>query len=240
MLSDALSFPQRGDDWLPTLILGGVLTLLGVLILPAIILQGYLVRVLDHAARDERAPPSFTEWGGLFVDGLKVLVVNFVYGLVALVPVSVVFASLVVIVPSGPTVDETGMVPVDPGTAPPRLTTGVLVFLGLLVFAVVLLLVVGYVLPAALANLAIEGRFAAAFHLRTILAGAFTSDYAVAWLLAVVVGLVGGLVGSALTAVVVGVFVLFYVQVSVYYLVGRGFAAGLSKKHWSEPDPRVE
>jgi uncharacterized membrane protein len=70
---------------------------------------------------------------------------------------------------------------------------------------------------------------------RTILQGAFTREYAVGWLLAVVVGVVGGLVGTALTAVVVGIFVLFYVQVSLYYLVGRGFAAGLSKKRWSEP-----
>jgi hypothetical protein len=53
--------------------------------------------------------------------------------------------------------------------------------------------------------------------------------------LALVVGIVGVLVGAALSAVVVGVFVLFYVQVVFYYLVGRGFAAGLAKKRWTEP-----
>jgi hypothetical protein len=237
MLSDALSFPRRGDDWLPTLIVGGILTALGFLVLPAIIVQGYLVRVLHAAARDDRNPPSFTQWGGLFVDGLKLFVVNLVYGLLAVVPVTVVFASLVVIVPTGPVTDGPGMPPVEPGMAPqPRLTAGIVVFLALLLVAVGAVLVVGYVLPAALANFAIEGRMRAAFHLRTVLRGAFTREYAVAWLIAVVVGVVGGLVGSALTVVVVGVFVLFYVQVSLYYLVGRGFAAGLSKKRWSEPD----
>ena len=233
MLSDALSFPRRGDDWLPTLLIGGVLTLLGALILPVFIVQGYLVRVLDHAARDERTPPSFTDWGSLFVDGLKLFVVNAVYGVVALVPLTIVFASLVIIVPSGPTGIESGT---PPEMAPPgQITGGVLVFLVLLLVAVALVLVVGYLRPAALANFAIEGRLLAAFHVRTILQGAFTREYAVGWLLAVVVGVVGGLVGTALTAVVVGIFVLFYVQVSFYYLVGRGFAAGLSKKRWSEP-----
>ncbi|WP_380681779.1 hypothetical protein [Salinigranum sp. GCM10025319] len=48
-------------------------------------------------------------------------------------------------------------------------------------------------------------------------------------------GVVGGLVGSALSVIVVGLFVLFYVQVVSYYLFGLGFARGLSKKRWSEP-----
>lgn len=233
MLLDALSFSRRGDDWLSTIIVGGVLTLLAVLVFPAIILQGYLVRVLDHAARRERTPPSFTQWGALFVDGLKLFVVNLVYGLFVIVPVGVVVGALLVVVPGDP-------VPTEPGTAPPPdppigSETGLLVFVALVVVAGLLTLLVAYLLPAALANFAIEGRLRAAFDLRTLFAGAFTSDYAVAWLLAVVVGLVGTLVGSALTAVVVGVFVLFYVQVVVYYLLGRGFATGLSKKRWSEP-----
>ena len=232
MLSDALSFPRRGDDWLSTLLVGGVLTLLSVLVLPAFVLQGYLVRVLDHAARRERTPPSFTQWGALFVDGLKLTVANVVYGLVVLVPLTIVLGALLIIVPSGPT-------PVDPGTTPVPPSAGsgegLLVFFALVALVVLLAIAVSYLLPAALANFAIEGRLRAAFDVRTVIAGAFTSDYAVAWLLAVVVGLVGGIVGTALSAVVVGLFVLFYVQVVSYYLFGLGFARGLSKKRWSEP-----
>jgi hypothetical protein len=231
MLSDALSFPRRGDDWLSTLLVGGVLTVLGPFILPALVVQGYLVRVLDYAARRERNPPSFTQWGTLLVDGLKLLVVTVVYGLFAVVPLVVVFGALVVIVPGDPVVADPGMPNPTPsiGTGP-----GLLVFLGLAALSGLLTLVVAYVLPAALANFAIEGRLGAAFDVRTVLAGAFTSDYAVAWLLALLVGAVGGFIGSVLTAVVVGVFVLFYVQVSLSYLFGRGFAAGLAKKRWSE------
>lgn len=231
MLSDALSFPRRGDDWLPTLLVGGVLTLLGVLILPAIIVQGYLVRVLAAAANNERTPPSFTEWGRLFVDGLKLLVVNIVYGLLVIVPLVAVLVPVAVVSPTSP-------VPVEPGTTPTPPTPGsgtALVLLAGLLVVLLAALVLSYVLPAALAHFAMEGQLRAAFDIPTILSGALTTEYAVAWLLALVVGLVGGLVGSVLSAVVVGVFVLFYVQVSFYYLLGRGFARGLSKKQWTEP-----
>jgi hypothetical protein len=235
MLSDALSFPRRGEDWLSTLLVGGILTFLGFLILPVFVVQGYLVRVLDHAANRERTPPSFTQWGSLLVDGLKLFVVNLVYGLLAVVPLTVVVAALFLPVFVRETPIESGTVPAQAAETGGGDGVGLLVFVVLLLVAVLLTLLAVYVLPAAMANFAIEGRLGAAFDVRTVLAGALTSDYAVAWLLALVVGIVGGLVGSALTAVLLGVFVIFYVQVVFYYLVGRGFAAGLSKKRWSEP-----
>ncbi|WP_136601907.1 DUF4013 domain-containing protein [Salinigranum halophilum] len=231
MLSDALSFPRRGDDWLSTLLVGGILTILGFLLLPAFVLQGYLVRVLNAAARGERTPPSFTQWGTLLVDGVKVFVVNLVYGLFALVPFVLLFGGLLVVVPSDP-------VPMEPAATPPPppgSASGLVIVVLLVAVVAVVTLLLTYLVPAALANFAIEGRLGAAFALRTIVSGAFTSDYAVAWVLALVVGIVGVLVGAALSAVVVGVFVLFYVQVVFYYLVGRGFAAGLAKKRWTEP-----
>jgi hypothetical protein len=210
MLGDALSFPRRSDDWLPTLLIGGVLSVLGFLVVPIFVVQGYFVRVLAAAAADEAAAPSFTDWGGLVVDGLKLLVVNLVYGLILLVPLGVVLA-------------VTGAIAAGGGEST-RLFASLLGLVGLLVVAA-LGIVVAYVVPAAAANFAVEGRLGAAFDFSTVFAAAFSGDYAVAWLLGVGVGLVGGLVGSVLSFLVVGVFVLFYVQVSTFYLFGRGFAA---------------
>jgi hypothetical protein len=216
MLDDALRFPRSGDDWLPTLIIGGVLSLLGVLILPALVVQGYLVRVLQAGARDETTAPSFTEWGGLFVDGLKLLVVNLGYALATVIPVTIVVAVLAA---------ATGATDAsDPNVLLSLVNLGV----GLLLL--VLSLLVTFVLPAAMANFAIQGRLRAAFDVSTVARGAFTWEYAVGWLLGVVVAVVGGLIGVVLSALVVGVFVLFYVQVVVYFLWGRGFAAGLGRE----------
>lgn len=206
MLGDALSFPRSSDDWISTLLIGGILSALGVLVLPAFVLQGYLVRVLRAAAAGDRKAPSFTDWGRLFVDGLKLVVVNVVYSLAFVVPYAL-FALFVF----------------GSGRA-----SGVLVgVLGLVLL--VLGLVVAFVTPAAFANFALEGDFGAAFDVGTIKSGALTTDYATAWVLALVVGLVGGVVGSFLSVVVVGVFLIFYVQVVAYYLFARGFAKGLGR-----------
>lgn len=209
MLGDALSFPRSGDDWIPTLLIGGVLTVLSFLVIPAFILQGYFVRVLRAAATGQTDSPSFTDWGGLLVDGLKLFVVNLAYSIVLVIP----YFGLFFLIGFGS----------DGGAG-----TGILVLaLGLVVF--VLALVVSYFVPAASANFALEGDFGAAFDFGTIKSAALTSDYAMAWLLALVVGFVGGAVGAALSFLLVGIFVLFYVQVAVYYLFGRGFAKGLGR-----------
>ncbi|MDS0299108.1 DUF4013 domain-containing protein [Halogeometricum sp. S1BR25-6] len=219
MLGDALSYLKNSDDWIPTLLIGGVLSALSVLILPAFVVQGYLVRVLRGAAKKDRAAPSFTDWGGLAVDGLKLFVVSVVYGLAAMVPiVAVLFA-----------VFGISSVTTDPTTGAPNAAVGIL---GLVATLFVLLfgVLVGYFAPAGYANFAVEDSLGAAFDVSTIVAAATTSEYLKGWLLAVVAGVVLGLVGAALSALVVGVFVLFYAQVVTYYLFGRGFAEGLSKK----------
>ncbi|WP_411963728.1 DUF4013 domain-containing protein [Haloferax sp. YSMS24] len=226
MLSDALWFVKRSDDWVATTIIGGVLSLLSVLILPAFILQGYFVRAMRAAADGDRAAPSFTDWGGLLVDGLKLFVVTFVWALVAIIPA--VILSAIIGLGTFTIVEST----TSPGMAPePAGNIGfgiVTIVAGLLFFG--LSLVAGYLIPAASANFAIEGNLGAGFDVRTILSGALTAEYAVAWLLAIVVAIVLGTVGSFLAVILVGVFVLFYVQVTTYYLWARGYADGLAER----------
>ncbi|ELZ34994.1 hypothetical protein C474_01497 [Halogeometricum pallidum JCM 14848] len=219
MLGDALSYLKNSDDWIPTLVIGGVLSVLSALILPAFILQGYYVRVLRGAAKEERAAPSFTDWGGLAVDGIKLFLINIVFALVVLIPTLVVLFA----------VFGVSSVTTDPTTGAPNAAAGIVGLLATLL-VVAFGLIVGYFAPAAYANFAIEDSLGAAFDLSTVLSGAATSEYFKGWLLAIVAGVVLGLVGAALSVVVVGIFVLFYAQVVTYYLFGRGFAAGLAKK----------
>jgi hypothetical protein len=221
MLGDALSYPRNSSDWIPTILIGGVLSILGVLVVPAFIVQGYMLRVLRSAAKREDSAPSFTDWGGLIVDGIKLFVVNVAYALVVVVPMIL----LSVVLGFGSALSSAGGEP----SAAAGLLTGALGVLFVLVVTA-LGLAVGYFVPAAYANFAVEENLGAAFDVSTIFAAATTSEYFVAWVLAVLIGIVGGLLGSALSIVVVGIFVLFYVQVVTYYLWGRGFAEGLGKK----------
>ncbi|EJN58889.1 DUF4013 domain-containing protein [Halogranum rubrum] len=208
MLSDALSFPRSGDDWLPTLVIGALLIPLSVLVIPAFILQGYFARVIRAAATNDSTAPSFTDWGDLLVTGLKMAVIGFAYSLVINVP----SFGLQFLVAFGANESSVGVL---------------LVVMLLVVLA--LSLVVAFFAPAALVNFAIEDSFGAAFDFGTIWSGVATSEYVVAWLLAMVVGVVGFLVGAVFSVVLVGFLVLFYVQIATYYLLARGFVKGLGR-----------
>lgn len=85
-------------------------------------------------------------------------------------------------------------------------------------------LAVYYLLPAGLANYAREDRFFAAFSPGPIGDIAFDSQYAVGWLMALAVLVVGGAIAAALSAIFVGVFVVFYIAVTVFYIYGRSAA----------------
>lgn len=215
MLADAFDFVRDSDDWVPTTLIGGILSVLGILILPGLIVQGYLIRVLRDAASGESEAPSFTRWGELLVDGLKAVLISLAYSLVVVVPA--VLFSVVIGVGAGFGGDTGGV----------RLFTGLAsVLLFVLLFALSLLL--AYVLPAAMANFAVEGRLGAAFDFGTIRRAIFTGDYAIAWLVAVIVNVAGGVVGGALSILLVGIFVLFLAQVLAFYIWGRGFAQALN------------
>jgi hypothetical protein len=218
MLGDALSYPRNSSDWIPTILIGGVLSVLSVLVLPVFVVQGYSLRVMRSAAKGEEAAPSFTDWGGLVVDGLKLFLVSIVYALLVFVPMAVV----------GVVLGFGSALLSDPASGPSA-AFGVATLLG---FAVVGLfgLLVGYFAPAGYANFAVEDSIGAAFDVSTIVAAATTGEYFKAWVLAIVVGVVLGTVGAALSVVLVGVFVIFYAQVVTYYLFGRGFAEGLGRK----------
>ena len=216
MLSDALRYPLEGDGWLRTILVGGLLTILSVLVLPWFFLQGYYVRVLHGVTNDDPMPPKFTDWVDLLVDGLKLFVLN----ILVTVVIALVQVAVGVAMGTGSTFAGSGPA-TDPGAAGSALgAAGLLVFLGAM-------LVIGYVVPAMLANFGREDSLTAAFDVSTVLSGALTREYLIAWVLAVVVGLVLGFVATLLSLLIVGIFGLFYVQIVTYYLFGRGFAAGL-------------
>lgn len=61
MIRDALDYPRAGDDWTGTVLIDGILSLLGVLVVPTILVVGYLVRVLRRTMHGDDRPPAFDE-----------------------------------------------------------------------------------------------------------------------------------------------------------------------------------
>lgn len=225
MLGPALAYPKSGDEWVKTVLVGGLLSAVGsFLLLPLVPLQGYFVRVLRSGAGNEREPPVFEEWGDLFVDGIKLLAIQFVY---LSLPVVVAFVGLVL--------GGFGAFSEFGGT-----TAGAIIELvgqATILVGALSLPVAVYLLPAAMAHLAVEDEFVAAFDFTALVDVALTGDYFRAVAVALVAGAVLGAVAAALSLVLVGVFLGFYVQVSLYYLLGRGYAAALASGRRPAPAP---
>lgn len=221
MFEEGLSYPLKGDNALGRIVIGGVLSYASVLVLPIFLIFGYLMWVLEASARGEESPPAFEDWGEMFVDGLKGFAVAFVYSVVpvGIVAVSVVFAG------AGASSGNDA-------------AAGILGGVGLLGVLVSLLamVVLYYLVPAALTNMALEGSFGAAFDAGTLKRVLLSADYLVAWLIPFVVVLVLNVVSVLLVALTFGIgglllpFVQFYVQVSVFFMFGRAFdsAVGVS------------
>ena len=224
MLSDSIDYLKDSDDAVTTVLLGGVLSLLGFLLIPTLLLFGYFVRVLELTGEGEPEPPRFERWGALLVDGVKAFVIGFVYLLVPAV-VALVFVG---------------------GGAAIADNAGVLGAIGIVgggLLTLVVGLLVWYAVPAALANFARERRFSAAFDFGALRPVLGTETYATGWLLGLVVTIVGGAIIGVLAIVpllgwLLAVLVAFYTQVMAFYIYGRAF--GEAREHEPGTDTTVE
>lgn len=211
MFGDGISYPLDGEDAFRRIVIGGLLGFASPLVLPVVVLLGYLVRVLGGVARGEETPPAFEDWVGLFVDGLKATVVAVVYGVipVALIVVSVIFAA------SGVAIGE--------GFGAVLGSVGAVT--GFATLAATALLY--YLLPAALTNMAIEGSIGAAFDADRLRSVLLSVDYLIAWLLPFVIAVALNVATVALTLTIIGViavpFVNFYAYLVIFFMFGTAF-----------------
>jgi len=86
IVNDAIRYPS--SDWKKVIILG-VLIIASALILPVFLVIGYGFRALKASIAGFDELPEFDEWGEMFVDGLKVFVVQIAY---MIVPLIIIFA----------------------------------------------------------------------------------------------------------------------------------------------------
>jgi hypothetical protein len=206
MLGEALSYPRHGDDWLKRIGIGGLLIIFSWLVIPGILLYGYFVRILRSAAMEEEMPPAFDDWAGMLVDGLKLIVINIAY---FIVPYAVFLAAFFA-------------------------TSGSVVGTIVAFVAGIASLVAAYTLPVAMTNFALHDSMGAAFEFRTVFSVAFTGRYLVAVILAIVVGGILSFIATILSVILVGLFLLFYVQVFGFYLQGTGCGPQLHEKRTGE------
>jgi len=211
-IGDAITYPMESDDWITTILIGGVLLFLSVVIVPIFLVFGYQIRVIRALLDGEREPPTFDEWGELFADGLKAFVVYLIYGLVPLIVFAVTVGGAILAAATG---GEEGVAAAVAGV------------LGGILISSVLFLVFGYFAAVGLVNFARHDSFGAAFDVGTIIEIGTTGEFLIAYLIAVLVGIGFGIVAGI---PILGLFVAFYAQIVTAYIwtEGYGDAAGIS------------
>ncbi len=212
-VTEIIAYPTKRDDWIKTLLIGGVLVFFSFLLVPILVVYGYVVRTIRRTLSGEPEPPIFDAWGELLVDGLQAWVISLVYLLIPLVVAGVTVGGSIVAIATG----------TEAGAAAG--VGGLMLGLGL---TSILLLVFGYLSVAAIVNFANEERFGAAFDFDRIKTVALDREYAIAWLVSVVILLVAGLVTAIpLIGWLLSPFVGFYAAVVAANLWAGGFDRAL-------------
>lgn len=201
-LGDIATFPTKSDDWLVTVLIGGVLTFLGFLLLPLFVVWGYFVRVMRGGVQGETESPSFDDWGELLKDGVLAVVIMSVYQIVPMV-VLVALATL-----------SSGLMAVGGEGGAAAGFVGLLLSYGVYF---VLFLAFLYVGAAGVVNYAREGSVGAAFDFGVIKPVVTSKEWAVSFLF---------YVGMMVAANVAGILIVTAPFASFYALAASSRAFG--------------
>lgn len=171
-----LQAPFADPNWMMKILIGSVLILATPLVVPPIILMGYMISVLKAAAEGNETLPEF-EWASQGLNGLMVMAALFLLNLVPTGIIGFGVASLVTAIMSG------GFLDVNVWIA--AITGAGAMTLGCLLAGFVLILLISFFVPALLMRFAMTGQFTALFGfgqaVRDILASPI--DYIVAFVI---------------------------------------------------------
>jgi len=194
IISDSIKYPS--SSWGKVLILG-IITIASILIVPLFLVLGYMFRIIKATLAGIDELPEFDEIGDMFVDGLKVFVVGFVYA----IPVWILSA-IVGLVTGG-----------NSAAAVTSLGTGyALAFiLGNIVFFIIAV-IIGLIELMAIANMAYnDGDLGTAFRFSEILDIIATigwGKYIITYIVIVILAAIGVMIGVFTMFIIIGIILL--------------------------------
>jgi hypothetical protein len=194
IISDSIKYPS--SDWVKVLILG-IIIIASVLIVPILLVYGYMFRIIKSTLAGLDELPEFDEIGEMFVDGLKILVVAIVYA----IPVYIIAAIVGLLMGSSMTATTT--------TLDPTMIWALLI--GNIIFVIVSL-IIGLVEIIAIANMAYyNGELGAAFRFSEILnhiARIGWGKYIVTYIVIAIVAIIGFLIGMLTLFILIGIILI--------------------------------
>lgn len=239
MFREALGYPTRSPEGGRSVIVGG-LSIISITIcfgigsldtpyayaaavglLPWLLIRGYYVRVIRTAVgRTRPIPPRFDGVRRLLADGATAVWIAIIY----VFPGAVILGPLVAIQAFEYDLSEL----LAAAGVTETLISVVVPLIGLFaVVALMSLLGALYVLPVAVARFAHSGEWRRAIELRTVIDGALTEDYAIAWGVSLVLQALLLPVAYLLRLLLIGFFFHFIVAVGVRYCYAEGVGSAL-------------
>lgn len=187
IISDSLSYPSQ--DWKKVLILG-ILFLISFLIIPAFLVMGYFFRILKGSIAGFEELPDFEEWGEMFIDGLKLFIVQIVYFLIPAIVILIGIWASFASISTGYISDPTAFIGIMGVTA---------------IIGIILALILGLVANIAISNMALNnGELGAAFRFSEILEQISTigwGKYIVWYIVMIVIGIIGLIIARVLNII---------------------------------------
>ena len=159
-LARAFRFVPEDPDWIKKVLIGGAFMLLTPLLVGAVFVAGYGVRLMRRSARgDPRPLPEWDDLGGMFGDGLRAMALYLAYALpVTMVPM----ALLMVVALASAGLSQAG----SRGASEAFGAIAAMGFVGLYALMAVVMLALSLYIPAAFARFVMLDRLGAGFELR--------------------------------------------------------------------------
>lgn len=193
IVSDSVMYPS--SDWKKVLIMG-LLAIISFLIVPIFLFMGYGFRALKSSMAGSEELPDFDEWGEMFIDGLKVFVVGFVY---TLIPTIILVIGLW---------GTFGALMFASATGDPSALAGASIgFIGIIAILIsfILYIVLGLISTIGLANMAYNNsELGAAFRfgeIMEIISQIGWVDYIIWFVVMIIISAVGGLIAGILNII---------------------------------------
>ena len=216
-INEAFNFIARDPAWPRKLGLGAVFSLLSLVLVGGVLVQGYLLTVMERVARAEPEPlPEWDDFGELLHKGLLAWVVSLIY--------YIPYAALLILFYVGYIGLAIGLPLSSSGNPPPSAIWAPVIFmLGGGGLALVVGLATAAVVPAAQAQLVLhEGNLLAALDPRRVLGfiGRYPGQYALAIALYLAANYLFSLVGQL--ACCIGLYATSaFCQIILAHLIGQ-------------------
>ncbi|MGH9458551.1 MAG: DUF4013 domain-containing protein [Thermoanaerobaculia bacterium] len=199
------TFVFQDPDWLKKILIGGLVSLLSIVLIGIFFIFGYSARLVRNVVAGSPRPlPEWDRWGEDFAEGAKLFFIMVIY----YIPVIVIFG-----IGIGGAAAIGGLEQEAGGTG----AAGGVMASGTMCLGWVVLLVLAILLPAALLRAIMHQSFGAAFQFGAVFS--FIGSNAVNYLLSIVVYLVGSFIAQfGVILLCVGLlFTSFWAQVITAY-----------------------